>query len=408
MNPRITLIALACLFVASTGQAQTPPEQVSLASVLSLARDGSPRLALERQEIAIAEAERRTAGAYPNPTLSYARQRPGSGNPLFDGKRQQDVAVELPLLIGGQRGARVEAAERQIDATKARAGASANELAAEAGAAHIALLAAQEKKMVLNTSLDELSRMRNIVAGRQESGMASQYDLLRVDVELEAWRTRAAEADAELVNRQGQLAALLGFPAWRPVAVGELKPLDVVTNRPATENPSLIAAQKEAAAAQALTDVARRERFPAVSLHAGRTWTSEPYGSANMLGLAVEVPILDTRSGAVDKARAEAHSAALRVQLTEAGVRADQNRYQALVERRSAALEQFRERMVGRLPALKQMAEDAYRLGRGSIIELLDATRTRYEMQLGQLELISGLMEAQLRLQASRGEFVAP
>jgi cobalt-zinc-cadmium efflux system outer membrane protein len=204
------------------------------------------------------------------------------------------------------------------------------------------------------------------------------------------------------------LAALLGFPAWRPVAVGELKPLDLGANKSAAENPSLVAAQKEAAVAQALTDVARRERFPAVSLNAGRTWTSEPFGSANMLGLAIEVPVLDTRSGAVDKALAEAHSASLRVQLTEAGVRADQARYQALVERRSAALEQFRGRMAGRLPALKQMAEDAYRLGRGSIIELLDATRTRYETQLGQLELISGLMEAQLRLQASRGEFVAP
>lgn len=408
MNPRITLIILSYLLFNSPVQAQTPPDQVSLATVLSLTRESSPRLALERQEIAIAEAERRTAGAFPNPTLSYGRQRPGSGNPLFDGKRQQDVAVELPLLIGGQRGARVEAADRRIDATRARASASANELAAEAGAAHIALLAAQEKKTLLNTSLLELSRMRDIVAGRQVSGMASQYDLLRVDVELEAWRARTAEADAEFVDRQGQLAALLGFPGWRPLAVGELKPLDVRINKNAAENPSLTAARREESAAQALTDVARRERFPALSLNAGRTWTSEPYGSANVLGLAVEVPILDTRAGAVDKARAEAHSAALRVQLTEAGVRADQNRYQALVERRSAALEQFRERMVGRLPALKQMAEDAYRLGRGSIIELLDATRTRYETQLGQLELTAGLMEAQLRLQASRGELVAP
>jgi len=408
MSPRIVLIALTCLTVFSTSQAQTPAEQVSLATVLSLTRDSSPRLALERQEIAIAEAERRTAGAFPNPTLSYGRQRPGSGNPLFDGKRQQDVAVELPLLIGGQRGARVEAADRRIDASRARAAASGNGLAADAGAAHIALLAAQEKKAVLNTSLDELSRMREIVAGRQVSGMASQYDLLRVDVELEAWRTRAAEADAELVDRQGQLAVLLGFPSWRPVALGELKPLDVRIEKDAVENPSLTAARKEESVAQALTDVARRERFPAVSLNAGRTWTSEPYGSANVLGLAVEIPFLDTRAGAVDKARAEAHSAALRVQLTEASVRADQTRYQMLVERRTATLEQFRQRMSSRLPALKQMAEDAYRLGRGSIIELLDATRTRYETQLGQLELIAGLMEAQLRLQASRGELVAP
>lgn len=402
------VLAIALLLGASPLLAQTPPNTVDLPTVLNLAKESSPRLTLDRQEIAVAEAERRTAGAFPNPTIAYGRQRPGSGNALFDGKRQQDVSVELPLLIGGQRGARVEAAERGIDAARARFAASGNLFAAEAGAGYVALLAAQEKRAVLSSGLEELDRLRDVVAGRQTSGMASQYDLLRVDVELASWRTRAAEAEAEQVDRQGQLASLLGFPGWRPQASGELRPLNVKPDSPITqENPSIVAARRDEAVAQASSEVARRERFPAVSINAGRTWTSEPFGSANIVGLSVELPFLDTRGGALDKARAEAQSATLRRQLVEAETLADLQRYSSQVARRSAALEQFRQQLGQRLPALKQMADDAYRLGRSSIIELLDATRTRYETQIGQLELVAGLMEAELRLQAARGEFAA-
>ena len=107
---------LVLLLILPVSQAQPvpPPEQIDLPAVLDLARAGSPRIALERQDIELARAERRIASALPNPTLSYARTRPGSGAALFDGSRQQDVGVELPLLIGGQRGARTEAAELGI------------------------------------------------------------------------------------------------------------------------------------------------------------------------------------------------------------------------------------------------------------------------------------------------------
>lgn len=402
---KLNLLSLALLLLTPSVSAQDAPQSVDLPTVLNLAREVSPRLALERQGVAMAHAERRTSGAYPNPTLSYARQRPGSGNPLFDGKRQQDVAIEQPLLIAGQRGARMEAADRGIEAARARVVASGNSLAAEAGAAFVALLAAQERRTVLTRGLDELSSLRDVVAGRQASGMASQYDLLRVDVELASWRTRAAEAEAELADRQGLLATVLGLADWRPQASGELRPL-AVTLEPASAsaNPAVTAARRDEEMAQASTEVARRERFPAVSIGAGRTWTNEPFGSANTFGLAVEVPLLDTRGGAFDKARAEAQSAALRRRLVEAEVGADLQRYSAQVMRRAKALEQFRQQMGARLPALKQMADDAYRLGRGSILELLDATRTRYETQIGQVDLLAGLMEAQLRLQAARGE----
>jgi outer membrane protein, heavy metal efflux system len=52
---------------------------------------------------------------------------------------------------------------------------------------------------------------------------------------------------------------------------------------------------------------------------------------------------------------------------------------------------------------LKQVAEDSYRLGRNSITELLDATRSRYDTEISQFELVAGLMEAQVRLLSAQG-----
>jgi cobalt-zinc-cadmium efflux system outer membrane protein len=50
------------------------------------------------------------------------------------------------------------------------------------------------------------------------------------------------------------------------------------------------------------------------------------------------------------------------------------------------------------------MAEDGYRLGRGTILELLDAARTRYELQQSRVELAAALLEAQVRYLALSGD----
>ncbi|MCL1824576.1 MAG: TolC family protein [Betaproteobacteria bacterium] len=412
---------LALLFATTPSLAQTLPDSVDLPTVLALTKEASPRVALERQNLAIAHAERRTAGAWPNPTVSYSHSRQPGVLTNFDGTKAQEVSIELPILVAGQRGVRMKAADRGIEAAQAQLAASGNNLAADAGAAFVALLLAQEKRATRVVGVEELSRLRDMVAGRQAAGMASQYELLRVDVELASWRTQTAEAEADLADAQAQLAALLGFPDWKPRGTGELRPLELEPGAPAealehassaipiiddgvAQNPAFVAARREEEAAQANVEVARRERFPGVSLNAGRFWTSSPFGATNMLGLSVEIPVFDTRSGALDKARAEALSAGLRRRLMEAEILADVYRYSAQVAQRTATLERFRAQMAPHLPTLKQMAEDSYRLGKSSITELLDATRARYEAQIDQLSLVASLMEAQLRLQAARGK----
>jgi cobalt-zinc-cadmium efflux system outer membrane protein len=387
------------------------PDVVDLPALLRLVRDVSPRLAVERQAIAGAEADRITAGAYPNPSLSIGRFRPSGGQAtLFEGSHQDLATVEVPLLIAGQRSARVERAEREIEAARARVASGASSLAAEAGAAFVALLAAQEKAVLASDANNELSRLRDIVAGREASGMASRYDLTRLDVELGGARAKLADAAAEVSDRSGNLAAMLGLPNWRPKAAGSLGPLALDADalaKPrdrAAASPATVAAIRGETAAQSGVEVARRERWPVPSVTAGRSWTSDPFGAANFLGLSVEIPILDTKRGPLAKAESEATAATLRRQLAEAEVAATLERLANVIAARQTALERFEQEAAGRLPSLRQMAEDAYRLGRGSILELLDSTRSRYDLLQTRIDLAAGLLEAQVRYLATSGD----
>jgi len=399
-------------FAPAYAQENTPvPDVVDLPAVLRLVRDASPRLSIERQAVAGAEANRITAGAYPNPTVSYGRFRPSGGQAtLFEGSRQEQTTVELPLLIAGQRSARVAKAEREIEAARARVASGASSLAAEAGSAFVALLAAQEKAALLSTANEELVRLHDLVAGREAGGAASRYDLTRLQVELGGFRTKLEDAKADITDRAGNLAALLGLQNWRPRASGILRPLalsaDTLSNprERAATSPATIMALREETVAQSGVEVARRERWPVPSVSAGRSWTSEPFGAANFLGLSVEIPVLDTRRGPLAKAESEATSAALRRELAVAEVATNLERYANVIAARQAALQRFQEEASARLPLLKQMAEDAYRFGRSSIFELLDSTRSRYELHQTRIDLVAALFEAQLRFLAISGD----
>lgn len=415
MNARrlVILLALSGIGVGPAHAQQDPrvASEVDLVTVLRLVRDASPRLSIERQAIADAQANRITAGAYPNPTVSYGRFQPsGSRSTLFDGSRQEQSTVELPLLIGGQRTARIEKAEREIEAVRARVASGASSLGGEAASAFVSLLAAQEKLAWLRAGHEELVRLRDIVAGREESGMASRYDLARLDIEVGGLRTKVNEAEADVADQAGIMAVLLGLPNWRPRASGSLRPIELdagiltALRERTLASPAVIAALRDEKVAQSGVEVARRERWPALSVSAGRAWTSDPFGAANFVGLSVEIPILDTRRGPLARAEAEAITAGLRRELAVAEVAANLERYANVISARQSALQRFELDASAHLPALKQMAEDAYRLGRSSIFELLDSTRSRHDLTQRRIDLTAALLEAQLRYLATSGE----
>ena len=414
-GPAALLAVLAlCAQVAAAQDPQNPaselPETLNLQALLRLVAERSPRLAAERTAVDAAQADRVTAGVLPNPTVSFGRLRPAGGaNTMFEGSRQQQAGVELPLLIAGQRGARIEAADQGVLGAQARVSLARSELALRAAELFAGLQAAQERVVVLGEAHTDIERAAAYIAGRLDSGAASRYDVARVEIEVAGIAVRLSEARGEVTEKSAGLATLLAAPGWRPRADGLVTPAGLPSDPSAWRaalaagNPQIVAARLEEDSARAAVRRAELERWPVPVLNLGRTWTSDPFGAANFIGLSTEVPIFDTRRGPLLKAEAELRAAERRRVAVEAEAGVELLRLLDVLSQRRAALERFESKVDLRSPALKQMAGDAYRLGRSTVLELIDAARTRVDARLTGIELRASAVQQELRIQSMTG-----
>jgi len=239
--------------------------------------------------------------------------------------------------------------------------------------------------------------------------MASRYDQARADAELALATLGAQRAESEVNEQAAVIAGLLGTGGGQPRAAGSLRELQAALDRGREDalpgiNPASLLARDETAAAEARLELARRERLPVPSLGLGHTWTSGPFGAANFIGLSSEIPIFGDRRALVDKAQAETAAARERERATNSVLQAEYQRHRETLRSRRAALAQFEKDVFERQAAFLEMAESAYRLGRGSLFELLDARRTQAEAAAAQVDLVDAIAESEIELRALAGD----
>jgi cobalt-zinc-cadmium efflux system outer membrane protein len=197
---------------------------------------------------------------------------------------------------------------------------------------------------------------------------------------------------------------LVGLAGWTPRAVGLLKPAERIVSVPVVDSvPAVGAANKEERAALAHIDVAERERWPTPTLGVGALVTTDAYSLSAYAGLSLDLPLFDRGQGPIARANAEARVAARQREAVIAEVTTELDRAKRLLEARQRALETFERDVVIRLPTLRQMAEDAYRSGQGTILDLLDTLRTLTDTRLIELDYIESEMLAEVNLLAASG-----
>jgi cobalt-zinc-cadmium efflux system outer membrane protein len=404
------LMALLLLLICQVSFAAEPakddglPNAVTIQQLLQIVREKSPKFAVVRSQIEAAQADVVAANVLPNPKISYGRydQAAGRLGTQFDGRSQQNVTVEVPVLLAGQRGARKEAAERKVDVSETDVEAQYNQLARDTWSLFVQLLAGQRRTSVLEEAQQELERLKSIISGKEDAGTASRYDVLRITQELQSLQARLEDAQTEVASTVGKIGVLLGFPDWKLEALGKLAPIgapaDVNTlwQQVENNNPELESARRETVAADAGLERARSERFPVPSLFAGTAFTDNPYGNAVYTGFSVDLPLFDRGQGGMAKASAEKNTALLKRDLLMASTKQELERAVSVLARRRDTLAKFERDVLKPLPTLKQMAEDAYRLGKSGLLELIDSSRSRIEIKLNHLDLLTGEIEAEL------------
>ncbi|HEY5375886.1 MAG TPA: TolC family protein [Polyangiaceae bacterium] len=376
------LCALSVLAGAAPAGAQS---RVSYTQALALSRERAPNVAVARATQGVAEADSRSGGLYPNPTLSAGTSTQTA---------RLSLGASLPLLILGQRGAALDAGRAEYAVAELDTQVSLSEVRAATGHAFVGLWLAERTAL---TRLDAATISRNLdsaVEGRVELGSAPELEGLRAHAE----RLRAdvdARAAADLVEAaSAELAIWIGVGFDDPVRVSgdpevprDVPKLSELWPR-VGKNPSVQRAAAEARASEARASSERAQVRPLMTLDLGADFDDPTLPGLNnyRAQLGFEVPLLNQRGPLIE--REERKAVAARSQFQAERIRLSS---ELIVAYRTfgALTQQAQTLAFGVLPAAAAAAratEESYALGRAPLVSVLDAERARIDAELTLIE----------------------
>jgi outer membrane protein TolC len=275
----------------------------------------------QAQATVTAERERvPQVGALPDPVLSLGIQNDGFKG-IQVGKMETSfyqVMISQGLPWPGKRGlredvARLGASQAETNVVRLRLGTEA-----DVRRAYLDLLAVRERLALLDDLERIWQKSLGTVRARYESGEGAQSDVLRAQLELNRLQQRRWSMKAEEAARLQALNRLRGHPLDEPIgsgaAVREL-PLPALPDLAAavadaeTRSPELAGARIGNSEAEASTRLARRERYPDLSVQVGVM----PRGGLDPMwtaGVSIGLPIWSGRKQSRAVAESEARSSA--------------------------------------------------------------------------------------------------
>jgi cobalt-zinc-cadmium efflux system outer membrane protein len=327
------------------------PAVLSLGEALRIFRSHGLDLLIAEAAVRSAEGDVAIAGAVANPTGSFGYGRAFNYNPagcdqcsanswaagLSDSGAIQDA-------ISGKRGLRLKATRNALAAARLSRSDAARTLEYEVKTAYLQVAQATLELRFARDVSDSNAKTLGLFQLRLRDGAINEGDLARIE-------TQKLESDQALESalqgaRQARVvvAFLLGVRGPIPDFDVETKVLDFAKPpalADATEDglrrvafdrrPDLIAAGYQRASAMASIELARRQRFPDITLSVDYTQTGtggSPTGGAIspptlMFGVSAPLPVFYQMQGEIRKAEAASDTNALLVAKTTAQVVSD-------------------------------------------------------------------------------------
>jgi cobalt-zinc-cadmium efflux system outer membrane protein len=425
-----TFCALVVLSASSAGRAaaddaapQAPaPEAVTLSQALELVESQNPDMQAARLQVAQAEAQRVLARQLPNPTLGTTlgnialsqTQPPGLS---VSETIQTGIALGQPLILWGKRGLRIEGADAGIAAAHGQERDALRQLRAAVKDAYFRAL---RDDRALAFATENERRHRDVVAlqaRRFRSGDISEVDFRKIEVEGLRFLSDLEDARRSSAEDQNLLGRLVG--ADRPVtALGEpVAPVipedpDALIQQAQTHRPDLLALERSRAQAALALQVAKRERYPDVTV--GATYLNDQWTRGGDmrntigLGLSVPLPLLNQNQGSIAQAEVALRQADTQLNRTRLDIVRDVRDALAAYRSARALREKYETGYLERSHVTLTGAEASYRAGAASLIDYLDAERTYTATQLNYLDTVLAMRVGTAAIELAVGEDFPP
>lgn len=352
---------------------------VSLSQLLAYAGANAPALVVARQRAKVGDAEVEGAEVLVpyNPQLNInAGGRTSGGVTGFE----FGVSLQQRIEIAGERGARIEAAERSRDARQASADVVAWEVHVMVHALYYRLLVRKKQLEAAEKLASFTKSVRETINKRVEAGEDSPLKTIVADAEL------AKASQLVIAARQAQrvtslnLAEVVGWPTAVPLAVeGDTSPpapitdASALTARALEEHPSKRWLVMEIRAAEARVEREDLEATPEPSIGINYDREAAVGGAAAHVwtgSLTFPIPLWQRNQAGRAQARAELGVAKARRSAFEVALGA---RIQAAAARVEAARERAQLFGSDLLPAFEdnlKKLKRAFELGEIDVLEL--------------------------------------
>lgn len=355
---------------------------LSLAQALSLALAANAELAAAQRERAAAQGPLLQGRARPNPVLSVlvedTRQATRTGT----------LQLSQPLELGGQRAARIAAAERGLDMADAALAAKRADVQARVVLAFNEVALAQEGVDLAAATLALTRRASDAAGKRVRAGKVAPIDETKARVAEATAQLEAAQADADLRLARLRLAALWGqsvpqFERVQPVADSDTELAPVPTPQALAArlaaSPQLRRAQLEVQRRAALTRLERARRVPELTLSLGVKRDESLGRNQALLGVALPLPVFDSNRG--NLLEAEQREAQSHDELAALGTRLHAELMQAASQQAlaSAQARALRDQVLPGALSAFDAATKGFELGKFDFLAVLDAQRTLFQ-----------------------------
>ncbi len=281
----------------------------------------------------------------------------------------------------------------------------------------------REQVKILNSNLENTNKVRNIINGQYENGLAKKIDLDRMTVNVSNIRTQLQQAQNAVQLQENALKFYIGMPIETPIVLTEteiaVKPVSEGEITDVTQLTEYLVLDKQSELLRFQKKSVQAEFFPRLSLTAGYNyigqgpefpWFAKPsegvyWSDFSTLGLSLSVPIFNGFG-----TRAKVRQAEIEIQQMEV----DKEDTKLALD---LAFENAKTQMINSIATIEvqqenvQLAKEVlantqnnYQNGLATLTDLLDAENSSIEAQTNYNSALLDYKLAEIQLIKSRGQ----
>ena len=367
-------------------EASTPSQRsLTVSDAVAIFLRQNFQLIAARCDIDSAEAERLTARLRPNPSISVGFSGLPlnlSGNLLTE--QQYSYAISQTFELGGKRAKRIDVANTNSDLARMQFETAVWQLTNDLKKKFYTVIL---NRSLLNLAQENEKTFAEVIEHTKElvqAGEVSGLDLTRLEVEKLKFDTDLANAQRDYEVALRELRVTLGgdYRAMEIDPNGTLDPqvfdftFPDLRDQALAARPDLKAAKVAERAADASIRLQDAQKIPDVNLGGGVTQV--PGGTSNYtFGVGVTLPVHDRNQGERAKARIAKEKALNQEALVTNQVISDVDKAFVAFQMQKRRVDLYRTGVLTKVNSIQDLTEYSLKSGESSILDLLDAVRTR-------------------------------